>query len=545
MSSERSQGSRGRDPIEWIGGTVPLPANLSGESEPLEVLFWIAPDGEILGSTVATPGELLPMASEHLQSTIERPMCGVTPPPTRVRVASAELADVLRTGHPGLDVVCGPTPELDEVQAKFGERMAGMEQETFLFPEVSPEATAAFFKAAAHLFQDAPWAVVPDDETAFSVTIEQLGVHDAVLSVAGQTGEHCGLRLFATLDDFEGFLDATGTLSLDEVADLPPHLLLVFETVAGISAAAREEVSEHQWQVASDDAYPVLIAAQEQGSDRAPTAEEVAIAEALALSLPRVTAEEEALWDAWDGLQPLSRSVSVSTYAGEVEVVLATPYSKRRPKFDPSHDILADLAALSRDVYEIDHDARQDLEDELVGRFITSPEGKALHETFACRFVMELAANHVGQTIATLDAEDLGEVLFNVIPRKVSVAPSEALDIVEQLRAFYRFLKRELELEHADPCLKLLGGDAVERLEAALSDSANYGMAKSMVMAGADAGYDMGTQEGIESWMRLMEDEPLPSVMSTPGRPKPISKKAAQAKKNKRKAARKARKKNR
>ena len=109
--------------IEWIGGIFSMPAYVTGEGEPYrpEVLVWIRPDGAILGSTMAKPGELLPMASESLQRTIEEPMIGKPHAPSRVCVNSAELADAVRAGHTGLDVVCAPTPEIDALLAVMRE----------------------------------------------------------------------------------------------------------------------------------------------------------------------------------------------------------------------------------------------------------------------------------------------------------------------------------------------------------------------------------------------------------------------------------------
>ncbi|MEM7678436.1 MAG: hypothetical protein AAF449_20790 [Myxococcota bacterium] len=158
---------------------------------------------------------------------------------------------------------------------------------------------------------------------------------------------------------------------------------------------------------------------------------------------------------------------------------------------------------------------------------------------------MDLSADHLGHTIATLGAKDLREVLFELIPRKVSIEASKARWIVDELRAFYTFLKREFGLKQADACLRVVGTSAVKKLEAALSDSSNFGMAKSLIMAGADAGFDMASKDGIEAWMQSMQGKPLPPSIPLPGLPQSPSKKVTKAKKGKRKAARKARKKNR
>ena len=559
MSSRRAQ-PRSRGPnkpveIEWIGGTAAMPAYITGEGAPFrpEALFWMGADGAVLGSTVAAPGELLPMASESLQSTIEQPMSGRPHSPTRVRVASTELADVLRVGHPGIDVTCGPTPELDDMVALMHEQLSEDEatQRSYLSPDIEPDTMASFFNAAAALFRAKPWKIVPDDQTLFSVTIEQLEVRDAAMSVIGQMGQSLGLILFSGVDGFEAYLDAADAMERGEEPEMPPHFVLNFERGAELAPELRKEVAEHQWEIAAPNAYPWLVAIDEELVARPPTSEEVSIAEAIAVALTHMTAEKKALRAAWDHDEPMSRTLSVNTYRGEIDVTLCTPYMRTSIEFDASPDILADLAALAQDDDEIDAHARQALDDELVRRFTASPEAKNLEMIGNCRLVMDYAALYMSATIATLDASELSEVLFKIIPRKVSVEASEARAIVEENRALYTFLKREFGLEQADACLRVLGGSAVEKLEAALSDTSNFGMAKSLFMAGGEAGFDMQSQEGIDAWMQSIQGKPLPPSISLPGVDAPrasskkAAKKAAKVDKDKRKAARKARKKNR
>jgi hypothetical protein len=166
----------------------------------------------------------------------------------------------------------------------------------------------------------------------------------------------------------------------------------------------------------------------------------------------------------------------------------------------------------------------------------------------ACHFVMDFAADYCGATIATLGPSDLREIVFEIIPRKVSIDASDASWIIEGNRAFYAFLGRELGLPQAEACLRVLGGDAIKQLEAALSDPSKFGMAKSLFMGGRDAGFNMDSKEGIDAWMRVMQSRPLPASIGVPfpGAPaRTADKAAARKKQNQRKAARKARKRNR
>jgi hypothetical protein len=70
-------------------------------------------------------------------------------------------------------------------------------------------------------------------------------------------------------------------------------------------------------------------------------------------------------------------------------------------------------------------------------------------------------------------------------------------------------------------------------------------MAKSLFAAGAEAGFDMRSQKGIDEWMRQASSMPadaFPLPFGIPARP--TSRAGATAKKNERKEAKKARRKN-
>ncbi|MBN2495436.1 MAG: hypothetical protein JXR96_12650 [Deltaproteobacteria bacterium] len=540
--------------MEWVGGILSMPAYVTGEGEPYrpEVLFWMGADGAALGSTIARPGELLGQACGSLQATIRQPMIGRPHAPSRVRVASPELAETLRAGMPSIEVVCAPTPEVDgffeDMREFLSERAE--DKQSYLSPDIGPGAIASLFRAAAKLFRARPWEVVPSDTDLFSVTIEDLGLEEAVVSVIGQMRESLGFIVFSGFDDFRAYLEMAHAMEYGEEGQVPPHVVLNFDRGEDLAPGLREEIVEHKWKVAAENAYPWLIAMDDDMVARPPSAREVAMAEAVSLALAKVVSDKRAVRAAFVSGETLSRTVSVRTHGGNVEVKLRAPYKFADVMRRPEDELLAALYDLARSGGGIDPDALEPLEDELVRRFEASPEAKGLSDTDACRHVMDFASDYFNQTIATLDPSDLHAILFELIPRKVCIDASEAGWIIEGNRAFYAFLKRAYQLEQADDCLSVLGGDAVQELEAALSDSSNFGMAKSFMMAGLEAGYDMQTTEGIEAWRRAYNSQlPSPPRAASPERPKQASKKpAAEAKakkKTKRKAARKSRKKKR
>jgi len=548
-----ARGRRGpKKPVDvvWIGGSALMTNYVWDEAEPYRPasLIWMSAEGAILGATAVKPEELLNRASESLQHTIDNPIQGRPHKPTQVRVASSDLANILRDSHPGIEIVCAPTPEMDEVLAFMTADMSKDEEPepSYLSPEIGPEVMASFFGAAAKLFRAKPWEVVPSDTSLFAVTIKQLGLRDDVLSVIGQMGQSLGIILFSDLEDFYAYVEAADTIEFDENLELPPHFVFDFEHRSHIAPSLRREIAEHKWEVAAANAYPRLLAVDEDLVARPPTIHELTMSEAIALALTKVLSEEKALRDAWMGGKPLSRTLSVQTHGGDIEVTLRAPYELENTHLRPPHDVFADLFDLARTADEFDRDALLPVENELLRRFAVSPEVSNIDRLDTCGLVMELAATFFEETIATLNPADLRTIIFELIPNKAVIEASEARRIIQEIRAFYSFLRREFAFEQADDYLVPLDDDAAQKLEDALSDSSNFGMAKTMFIAGRLAGFDMNTEEGTEAWKQTIEEKPippgvpLPSLSESPPNGRKAASRRTKNQKNQRKAARKA-----
>jgi len=94
------------------------------------------------------------------------------------------------------------------------------------------------------------------------------------------------------------------------------------------------------------------------------------------------------------------------------------------------------------------------------------------------------------------------EFVFDYVPRKVSSGPDAAASIVFELAMFWKYLDRVYKLPEAKSIVEWLEADGlVDELEAEMSDSSNFGMAKSMVMSGKNAGYDMTSEAGLAEFM--------------------------------------------
>ena len=553
--------------VEWMGGLALLPAWVTGEGEPYrpEALIWIDANGCVLGHEVGAPGDVVGRAAASLRRAIEQPMVGRPHAPDRLRVASAELAQALQAAGTGIEIVCAPTPEVDEVLAamceSFGEGAGGPDDvaTSYLGHGIGPDAMAAMFRAAAGLYRAKPWEIVPDDGHLISVTIEALGVRDQVVSIIGQMGESFGFVLFPSRDDFRMFADAVEVLAAGGKPALPSHVSLNFERGAELDVALLDEIGQHGWEVAGPDAYPWLVVVEPDLVGRTPSASELVIVEAISLALTMLLADEAALLEAWEGGAPVERGLTGSPPAGRHTVTLrvaadvdqrddAGPVSRVELDADrlvadqldaqqlasrSSPDLMAALFDLDKDIDDIDDvydSASEALEGELFRRFARSEEARGLPDPHWCEMILRYAADYLGVTVATLDARGLREIVFEVIPSQVSVGADVAPSIITESRAFWSFLKRETGLEQADACLDVLGGDAVGRLEAELMDPRNFGMAKSLVMGTLGAG---------DRWSSPLAPEPGMSRGAT--RPK----KDKEKEKEKRKAARKSRKRNR
>lgn len=506
----QSKGKRHSAEI-WIGGIATLPAYVMGEGEPHrpEVLLWVDQQSlAIVGSQVDKPGTLLGQASRHLHAVAKKPMFGPPRAPTRLRVASPELAEALRAGHPTLDIVCGPTPEIDEVVRAMNEMM-GQENDgeaPFLEPDVAPEAYASFFAAAAALYRAKPWKVIPPDEV-LSVTVPGHPIDKAALTVMGHLGESFGFLLFANAADFEQYLDAADAIERGHTPPLPAYRVLDFIRGAEVAADDRKTIASQHWPVASPQAYPRAIVVDKDMVTRPLSAPEVASMEAVVTGLAKFVGEKKAIKAAFESGEPCARTYTVQTRDGDLTVTIRAPHEEMIES-DCEVDVLDALFALEEEGRLADEDLRRPLEDELCAAFADSPEGKSISELEGHRVLMEFGAQYVGASIGTLEPWAVREVLFDIVPRKVSVDASAAGALIEDCRAFYRFLGRAYGLEQADACLQVLGPRAEKQLAKALSDPRNFSPAKALFTAGKDAGFDMQTQEGIEAWIRTMNASP-------------------------------------
>src|SRR6266487_2010624 len=166
-------------------------------------------------------------------------------------------------------------------------------------------------------------------------------------------------------------------------------------------------------------------------------------------------------------------------------------------------------------------------EQALMEQFSASPEGQAITQTGTelgwAGAMIHYAINYPGATPPTMTTSDLEEVVFGLFPRKVITERGDAAEIIQELRAFWHFLERVYQLPQAQQMLAHLTPQATRRLERELQEPANFGMARSFVLMGMQAGFDMESPEGMQAWVKAYNATVAPVVAAT----NPASKKKA------------------
>jgi hypothetical protein len=241
---------------EWIGGRFPFPFEIEG-SRPDLALWMELPEGLIVGTDVFRPDEKT--FAETLRNAMANPAVGSARRPARVRVADPRLAGELRAAEVGLEIVVGPTPELDEAfQSLVTTLSAGQLQRTSFLEgdRLSPEIVAELFQAAEMLYRVAPWKFA--SEEIVRVDISQFRIDGACLVFIGGARSERGFLLFPSIEGYEAFCAVGEELSVGaEPAEIGSSVLsLTYDKKSEIHPALLDEIKRHKWPVAGAGAYP-------------------------------------------------------------------------------------------------------------------------------------------------------------------------------------------------------------------------------------------------------------------------------------------------
>ena len=369
-----------------------------------------------------------------------------------------------------------------------------------------PALVDGWFDAAAAVHRAAPWDLGIDPRRPLFATLGSQGMEDAALHPLGPEGGPPGFALLAGPDDLEAWLALEAAGGAPRGAPGFFRLELTFGPAADAHPDVRSELERGDRGLG--DAVPSVWRVDDGGAVHPGNVDDLMIVEAVTAALGAALEAppgDDGLLEPWRAGEMATRTVEAG--AAGIEVVLSTRPLAAEMSL-PAGDLIDALRELEErdDGWLADGPGRHVIEHRLGRRFLHSPEAAGLADGAGeWQTLARWAASHLGRTIATLDADGVEEVVFDLVPRKLSADPDFARPFVECLRAFYRWLGREYALPQADECLRTLETpDAIERLEGLMADDANFDPAKAMVMAARAEGIDPATPGGaarMQAWM--------------------------------------------
>jgi len=127
------------------------------------------------------------------------------------------------------------------------------------------------------------------------------------------------------------------------------------------------------------------------------------------------------------------------------------------------------------------------------------------------RLALDWKWNYGDRCLARWTTNDVTEFLLEWCPRKLSVAPADALGIPPALAAFFAFLEEEELLDSRSSFERLADTvlAAAEEFASAMADRSKFGMAKSLFAAARDDGVQEGDVQGLQAWMDRFNDLPF------------------------------------
>lgn len=471
---------------EWIGGVVEVKApGPQGTTFEVEVLVWLELDtGLLVGQETGERGTTVAQAGEVLRRVMLSPLVGPPRTPSRIRVAPADLAQVLMASHPELEILRAPTPELAELAEAMKEDLGrgdegdeGPSLPGYLEAGLEPAAIRSFFGAAAFFARAKPLQRIPEPASWFSVDVPAFERNDRLVLMTGREEASPGLIFLDSPADLDRYIGACEAEASEAQLEYPPHMIFAFRERDLLSPDEEQALVQHRWPLADDRSYPQLIGLSSHLEPRAVDAAELAYAEVLLLALTQLAGDRSAE-KAWQAKEQVERSISVASATGTVEVII------RSPADDPGEvtveavlDALFELESEAEEE-EPDLEAYAELEEELLALFLESPEAEGRQRVNWLPLLFQMNGATFGTSVLSMGAEAMEQLLMEEFPRAVSVGPELVPELFSELQDFYRYLLSVAELPEAEECLALLDDQHAKVLTERMADPTRFGPAK-------------------------------------------------------------------
>jgi tetratricopeptide (TPR) repeat protein len=245
-------------------------------------------EGLILGQQVSERPPTSADLWDALANVMADPAVGDPRRPEAVEVggsdAWAELAGHLDDVGVGFDAP-GPLELIDDVIRHLVEHVTGRPPMPGLLemPGVTPGHVAAFYRAAAWFYREAPWQKVGGAET-IKVACDRFESGPWYAVIIGQMGMTLGVALY---DDLGALLQIRDGDATDEQnARATVALSVTYGRETEVAVSDLEAAERHGWEVAAPDAHPAPVRKERGLVMRPPLAWELQLLEAVLRALP-------------------------------------------------------------------------------------------------------------------------------------------------------------------------------------------------------------------------------------------------------------------
>lgn len=164
----------------------------------------------------------------------------------------------------------------------------------------------------------------------------------------------------------------------------------------------------------------------------------------------------------------------------------------------------------------------------LIEAFSASPEGQALlavqpddPEYFGSwvDHLVYFGYVYLEVTLPKMQRDHVVTIVEGLFPQKLMLEdPEQARTAIPELIAFWQFMQREYKHRHSNKILAFLE-DIEEEFPAIMNAPSNFGMVKSFMTAGLEAGFDMSTQAGLDAFQEHYNQQLAKTQSPPPGFP--------------------------
>ena len=314
-----------------MGGVYLLPVDLIVGGGDTWIVLWANPGTQqILGHAVLSSWDPKAAAQSFLE-TMKHPQDGRPGPFASVRIADHEVAEALRL-HTNVEVMEGPTPEVDAIANHF---MASSLPPDIALTRIPDALAGSFFAAAASLYRLQPWRHVPSDSAVLRLSIEALGVSNAILSVIGHAGESYGVLVFSSAHDFLSFTSqAEAGIHPTMLHDCFPIMSVTFSAPEPLVEPLLARAKRAGWDIAGPRAIPRLGCYQQSVPQRT-TPDHILQAIALCKGMSCLIESHPGLISAWTAEQRIDDEYLVDTAGKRTDVRLQAPVAEIRAWLPP------------------------------------------------------------------------------------------------------------------------------------------------------------------------------------------------------------------